>query len=87
MDWATELYNETLDDYTSLITYWWDASKLWKKWTYYSDEYIKKYWNTNNSGEAYDLTIWMPLTWWATWWWEITTIWWYNISSNWNTAQ
>ena len=45
MDSATYLYNNLLDDYTSMINYWWDASKLGKKWSYITSEYINKYWN------------------------------------------
>ena len=84
MDWATYLYNNLLDDYSSMISYWGDASKLGRKWTYYTDEYINMYWNTNNSEEVYNLTVWMPLTWWATWWWEVSITWWYNIANDWN---
>ena len=43
----TYLYNELLDDYSSMISYWGDASRLGKKWVYYTDEYKNQYWTSN----------------------------------------
>jgi hypothetical protein len=58
MDWATYLYNNLLDDYSSMISYWGDVNRLGKKWAYYTDEYKNLYWvdttTTNTSPTAWN---------------------------------
>lgn len=78
MDWATYLYNNLLDDYTSMITYGWDASRLWKKWTYITQEYINNYgwWISWNSWDANLSKTVLP-----EWTMEID---WIILDSNWN---
>ena len=44
MDWATQNYNQLLDDYAGYINYWWDMNQIGKKWTYITSEYRNKYW-------------------------------------------
>ena len=78
MDWATYLYNELLDDYSSLITLWWDASRLWKKWTYITDDYKKQYWGFIASN-SWDKDI--PRT--STSSWTYKTDSWYTIADDW----
>jgi hypothetical protein len=89
MDWATRIYNNTLDDYAAMINYWWNASNLGKKWTYITDEYINMYWNPTSESTNYPTstntlnTAWVyqfPSTWWLNL--GLTNVWWYNTYSN-----
>jgi hypothetical protein len=66
--------------YKSVIDKYWLTAEF-ILWNDIADELY------NNLEEVDDLTIWMPLTWWATWWWTITTTWWFGIPSDWNNAQ
>lgn len=78
MDSATYLYNNLLDDYSSLITLWWDASRLWKKGIYITEDYQRQYWNTITSS-SWDKDI--PKT--STSPWTYQTDSWYSIADDW----
>ena len=52
MDWATYLYNNLLDDYSSMISYWGDANRLGKKWVYYTNEYKNQYWTSTDTNAS-----------------------------------
>lgn len=89
MDWATYLYNNLLDDYSAMITYWGDASRLWKKWTYITEDYINAYWNTTSSTTSYNSSqryTWLTQIWgWNnTWAGSVLNIWWNYYPSTFN---
>lgn len=81
MDGATHLYNDLLDDYSSMIVYGGDPSRLWKKWTYYTEEYQNMYGGGVKEWDS-DLA--------KSWWWELTqsntyvNVLWYELNSDWN---